>query len=302
MENEKKKVKKIVVGFWFRLLSDIIDALILGAFGFLIALPLKNVFYSMGENGLFLGLLITFLYTGFLQSHVGKGQSLAKKFLRIQVLSIDGSYLSLGKSFFRYSVIAMIFYNAWIWTALTSILPFLNNFIFQSFYTYFIIFLFLGVAILMAFHPLKRGLHDLLANSFVIRKGLYDQGLVHSLTNRSKIKRAFIIWGGCCLVLIFFSFYMLAKQDKMMSLIDEMTKIQQQIESETIFANVSIRHNYHTFTNSEGVTTNTTSINIFPFLYKKDFDNKILKLIRDFYGYIRQSCSHHTVWYGTLLY
>ena len=46
------KEKSIVVGFWLRLVSDILDALILGLFGFLLSLPLQSVFYKVGENGL----------------------------------------------------------------------------------------------------------------------------------------------------------------------------------------------------------------------------------------------------------
>ena len=277
MENKKKKEKKIVVGFWLRFVSDIIDAVILGVFGFILAVPFKGVFYSLGENGLFIGLVITFLYTGILQSHIGKGQSIAKKILRIQVLKVDGSYLSLGRSFFRYTVIALIFYNTWIWIALTSLLPFLNNFFLQSIYTYFIIFLFFGVIVLIAFHPLKRGIHDLLANSIVVRKETFEEEKVEFLNNRSKVNRAFVIWGACCAILVGFSIYMMGQQKDSMSLISELVEIQQKIDETTEFKNISIKHTWHTFKSADGVETKTTSINIFPFLDMKRFENADLK-------------------------
>ncbi|MBI1870969.1 MAG: RDD family protein [Chlamydiae bacterium] len=97
--------KKIVVGFWIRLFSDSLDAIFLGALGFVLSLPLGSMFYKMGENGLWLGLVITFLYTGILQSGIGQGQSLVKRLLKIQVLRLDGSFLNLPQSFLRYSVI-----------------------------------------------------------------------------------------------------------------------------------------------------------------------------------------------------
>lgn len=272
------KEKKVVVGFWFRLLSDIIDAIILMLFGFLLVFPLKSLFYKLGENGLFVGLLITFLYTGILQSHIGEGQSLAKKILKIQVLNIDGTYLSLPKSFFRYSIIALIFYNSWIWMALSSTFPFLNNIILQSVFTYFIVFLFLGVTILVAFHPLKRGVHDLLANSIVVRKGLFDQDKVESLNSPPKVKRALIIWGSCCVLLVVFSFYMVMKQTSSMPLLTELTKMQNSLDQKTEFENISVNHNWHTFKNSEGIETKTTSINILPFLEKEKFDNEELQM------------------------
>lgn len=122
-----KSEKKIVVGFWLRLITDILDVIFLGLFGALLALPLRGLFYSIGEDGLWIGLCITFLYTGILQSNIGQGQSLAKKLLKIQVLHRDGSYLSLPRSFLRYTIIALICYNSWIWLVLTSVLPFLNQ-------------------------------------------------------------------------------------------------------------------------------------------------------------------------------
>ena len=272
------KEKKVVAGFWLRLLSDIIDALILAAFGFILAIPFKGIFYGLGEGGLFLGLIITFLYTGILQSHIGSGQSIAKKLFKIQVLNLDGSYLSLSKSFFRYSVIALIFYNSWIWMAVTSTVPILNNSILQSIFTFTIIFLFLGVTVLLVFHPLKRGIHDLIAGSIVVRKGLYDDNKISELNNRRKIKRAFLIWGSCCLLLVILSSYMLVQHKDSMPLLAELGDLQRTIAETTEFENISVKHTWHTFRDSDGIETKTTSIDIFPFLGKSKFDNETLKL------------------------
>lgn len=107
VENNQIKEMKIVVGFWLRLITDILDVIFLGLFGALLALPLRGLFYSIGEDGLWIGLCITFLYTGILQSNIGHGQSLAKKLLKIQVLRRDGSYLSLPRSFLRYTIVML---------------------------------------------------------------------------------------------------------------------------------------------------------------------------------------------------
>ena len=185
MEKEKKE-KKVVVGFWLRLVSDTIDTIILGLFGLALALPLMDVFNKIGENGLWIGLVITFLYTGILQSSFGKGQSLAKKILKIQVLRRDGSYLSLTRSFLRYLIIALIFYNGWIAMGLFNIFPSLNNYIFPQIYSYVIFTLMIGCAVMVSFHPLKRGLHDLIADSIVVRKRVYTPEKVDQLENPKK--------------------------------------------------------------------------------------------------------------------
>ena len=77
--------KPVVVGFWFRLLADSLDVGLLGIVGFAAALVLKDVFYELGEHGWWIGLCITFVYTGVLQSMIGNGQTLAKKFLNIHL-------------------------------------------------------------------------------------------------------------------------------------------------------------------------------------------------------------------------
>src|SRR4051812_1168077 len=96
---------KMIAGFWIRFFADFLDAIFLAIFGFLLSLPLKGTFYKLGEKGVWIGLIITFLYTGILQSALGEGQSLAKRILKIQVLKMDGEYLSLPMSFLRYSII-----------------------------------------------------------------------------------------------------------------------------------------------------------------------------------------------------
>lgn len=273
-----EKEKKIVVGFWYRLLADVIDAILLGIFGFLLSFPLKSFFYGLGENGLYLGLIITFLYTGILQSHIGEGQSIAKRILKIQVLNLDGSYQSLPKSFFRYSIIALIFYSSWIYMALSSIFPFLNNKVLQSAFMFFIVFLFLGVTILVVFHPLKRGIHDLIAQSIVVRKGLFDSQKIEYLNQESKVKRAFMAWGSCCVILVAFSGYMLLINKEYMPLITGLLSIQKNIRENTGLKNITADHTWYFSKNAEGMQTKTTSVNVFGFIEKSKFDNEELRM------------------------
>ncbi|MCK5581109.1 MAG: RDD family protein [Candidatus Omnitrophica bacterium] len=272
------KEKKIVVGFWLRLCSDILDAILLGLFGFLLSIPLKGLFYQMGENGLWLGLCITFLYAGILQSNIGQGQSLAKKILKIQVLHRDGSYLSLPQSFFRYTVIALIFYNQWIGAGLISLFPFLNNNIFQTVYGFGIFFLLISSVVLVAFHPLKRGLHDMLVNSIVVRKGLYNLEEINALDDSSKAKRAFVIFGVCCLLLIGGSYFAFQKVSPMQPLLAELMTQKQEIEQATQLVNISPNYNWQSFRQSDGTEKRTAGVNIFAFLEKSKFDDEQSRL------------------------
>jgi len=98
---------------------------------------------------LWVGLCVSFLYVGILQSKIGKGQSIAKRLFKIEVIRLDGGYLSLVKSFMRYIIIALIFYNSWIWLALTSILPILNNDAIRMVFFLMVACLFIGTVFLL---------------------------------------------------------------------------------------------------------------------------------------------------------
>jgi uncharacterized RDD family membrane protein YckC len=270
--------KNIAVGFWMRLLSDSLDAIFLAAFGFVLSLPLGGIFYKMGENGLWLGLVITFLYTGILQSGIGFGQSLAKRLLKIQVLRLDGSFLNLPQSFLRYSVIALIFYNQWIGTGLLSLFPALNNSIFQTVYLIVILFLLTGTIILVAFHPLKRGLHDMLVGSIVVRKDMYDSGKINELRDPSKETKAFVICGVLLLLLIGGIYFVFQKTTPMQPLLAELRSQKQEIEKNTQFTDVSPNFNWQSFQQADGTTKKTSGVNIFAFLEKSKFDNEKMQL------------------------
>lgn len=185
--------KPIVVGFWFRFLSDFLDVVFLGLVGFAAAWPLKDVLYEMGDQGWWIGLLVTFAYAGFLQSAIGNGQTLAKKLLKIQVLKRDGTFMSLPESFLRYAVIAFIAYNGWIGSGLVASFPVLQNDAFATAYMVLVLFCLCGVICIVPFHPLKQGLHDLLVDTVVVRKGRFTREALEELRNDEKAKRAYAI-------------------------------------------------------------------------------------------------------------
>ncbi len=259
-----------IIGFWLRLLTDILDAIILGVIGFIISIPFRNILYGVGENGAWIGLLITFFYTGILQSYIGKGQSIAKKIFKIEVLSINGKFLSLQKSFLRYTVIALIFYNGWISTSITSMIPFLNNSIFSSVFSVIMIFLYVGGIVLLIFHPLKRGIHDIIAGSIVIKKGCYDSIKLKAMNSIKKAKKAYIVSGifAIALIILSFSFYLFPKNQSL----NEVAGLYNIISTQSNLTSVSVNHN--TFKSSDNTTK---SINIIGFMKKIKFDNNDIK-------------------------
>lgn len=207
--------KKLVIGFWIRLLSDVLDCMILGAVGYLLSVPLKELFHWIGESAFLIGVVISFLYFGIMQSSVAGGQTLANMLLRIQVLRLDGAYLSKSRAFLRFLVPAFLLFNQSILLALTSLFPALDNFPFQSFYSLLVAILFIGISLLVALHPLKQGVHDLMVGSIVVRENAYHADTISLLSDPSKKIRAFTLTG-LFLVLIIAGTFTGTKQDEPM--------------------------------------------------------------------------------------
>lgn len=182
-----------VVGFWVRLISDIIDVILLGVFGFLLSIPLRTFFYTLGQSGWWIGIIIAFLYAGLLHSSIGQGQSLGKMILGIQVVKMDGRFLSLPESFLRYTVLAFIAYNDGIGAGLTNTFPSLQNPYFGIAYFLLVLLCLFGVILIVPFHPLKQGLHDLLVGSIVVPKGGFSREKIDARNSAKLAKRAYLI-------------------------------------------------------------------------------------------------------------
>ncbi|HEY4187193.1 MAG TPA: RDD family protein [Polyangia bacterium] len=172
-----------VAGFWIRLVSDLLDAAILGVIGFVVARIFRGALLSLGERAVIFGAPITLAYTGLLQSSIGRGQTLGKRLFRLRVLRLDGQYLSLDRSLTRWAVMGIMSYGGAVAIALGSVLPFVKVQTMTAALGGTQLALVLGCVLLVPFHPLKRGLHDLLTGSIVIRGGRIPTDLIARLHN-----------------------------------------------------------------------------------------------------------------------
>lgn len=193
---------KMLIGFWLRLLSDFLDIVFLLIFGSIIAIPLRPALYKVGESGAWIGLLVTALYFVIMHTSVGQGQTIAKRLLNIRVVRLDGSYLNWMQSLVRYSAIALIINNAGIMQTIMLAMPVLENPVFKQIFMWATVIWTLGLIVLVVLHPQKRGLHDLLAGSIVIRNESYDQTKLTELYDTNQVRRAFTAWILCSVVVI----------------------------------------------------------------------------------------------------
>jgi uncharacterized RDD family membrane protein YckC len=189
-----------VAGFWVRVFSDLVDAIVLGVFGFLLSLPLRGVFERLGERGVFIGLAISLAYSGVLQSAIGRGQTLGKRLLGLRVVKLDGSYLTLDRSLVRYVLVSFPVYQTAVAYALVTVLPFLRLQWVESLASGLGVAFFLGCFLVIPFHPLKRGLHDIVTGSVVVRNGALDPAFVAAKNDPRRDRR--ILIGGALVAVL----------------------------------------------------------------------------------------------------
>jgi uncharacterized RDD family membrane protein YckC len=115
-----------LAGFWVRLLADLIDTAFLFLVGLLLSIPFGPLLVRLGSRGVFIGLAVSLLYNGVLQSRLGTGQTLGKRWLRLTVVRMDGSLMSIERSLVRYAMVGYLVYQNAISTAIVTVLPFLR--------------------------------------------------------------------------------------------------------------------------------------------------------------------------------
>ena len=83
-----------ISGFWRRILSFIIDAVIISLVGFAIGMVFFDALASLGGWGRLLGFVVALIYYGLLNSSLGKGQTIGKRIARLEVVNKQGENIS----------------------------------------------------------------------------------------------------------------------------------------------------------------------------------------------------------------
>jgi uncharacterized RDD family membrane protein YckC len=193
------KSSPIVVGFWRRFFADFLDAIFLAIPGYGIGYLFRYAFSEMGLHAIWFGLVCSFLYYGLQHTRLGGGQTPGKRLLGIQVLRRDGQYLDFGKSFLRYLVVSFVFYSG-LYGSFINHLPLSTMMAVGSVYFLVVIWAFFACFLMIPFHPLKRGLHDIASDSVVVYKGCFDTDALDRLEDSAKVKRALVILSvGSCI-------------------------------------------------------------------------------------------------------
>jgi uncharacterized RDD family membrane protein YckC len=183
----------MLVGLWRRLLADAVDAIILVGLGGRFLRYFGHFLLPYGENQVWIGALVTFFAIVLPLSFLNNGQTVGKKMLKIQVMGLDGNPLGVGRSLLRASFLALLFYNEAVdLSSLSSVAIMIDSAICLAF--------FFGTFLMIPFHPLKQGIHDLLAGSVVIRKDTFDAAALARLRDNARASQVYSVLAiGCVL-------------------------------------------------------------------------------------------------------
>ncbi len=157
---DEKPVWKVTVR---RVIAFIIDKVVLFAIGLLITMVGGRFLFFIGDNGWWIGVVISALYFGVLDSSIGGGRTLGKRLAGIEVVKIDGTHINFLDALLRYSpfavmsAVVLFSEHANGYSPVVCLLEVIATIIF------------LAVVIFGIAHPQRRSLHDLLLDTLVVR-------------------------------------------------------------------------------------------------------------------------------------
>jgi uncharacterized RDD family membrane protein YckC len=205
-----------------RVVAILIDFLILGIVGFLSGLFLEEFYVSMGVYGTLFGSLIVVTYFGILHSHINNGQSIGKRIIDAHVVNLDGTYLSLPKSFLRACIIYLPIMNVAIFPSSKAVVPMVV----------LLILVLISTIYFTLINKSRRGLQDILVGTVVVNLNAHEFEL-NELNDRSKKKLIPIVIVG--LLMMGIGFYLMFSSNYLHELLNVRDLIEQRDEVISVY-------------------------------------------------------------------
>lgn len=152
-----------IAGFWRRFFAWLIDSLLLGIIGQVIGVVFSSFLFSIGPYGRPIGLLFIIPYFGIMNSKIGGGQTIGKRFMKIAVRNKNNEPIELGRSLIRISLLVLpALFNGWT-------LPIFQNYVIAWFLSLLVFGLGGAIFYTMIFNrKARQGIHDLLLGTYVV--------------------------------------------------------------------------------------------------------------------------------------
>ena len=151
--------------FLRRLGAYLIDSVLLGVVGVIIAYPFSNWLASLTWQGRLIGALAAFPYFVIMNSALGGGATVGKRILKLKVVGRDGQAISLPRAIGRYLILALPSFFNGLYVPSGSFDKLLGLIM-------VLIVFGIGLSIIYLFvfnSSNRRSLHDVVADSAVVR-------------------------------------------------------------------------------------------------------------------------------------
>lgn len=102
--------ERAIGALWRRIIAFLLDTLLVGIASILLTLPFFDTLSRLGPWGRLLGFCFALPYFAILNSKIGNGQTLGKRWMRIQVIDASGRTLTFSRSAARYVVLAIPYF------------------------------------------------------------------------------------------------------------------------------------------------------------------------------------------------
>lgn len=148
---------------WRRFLAFAIDTILIAIPVVLFSIPFFDLLSELGAWGSLVGFLLALPYFAILDSHIGNGQTLGKRWMHVRVVDVQGNTISLERALLRYTVFAVPYF-------LNELpLPVSRTPQIVSILLFLVVFCAGGATFyLICFNRVTRqGLHDLAARAYV---------------------------------------------------------------------------------------------------------------------------------------
>lgn len=168
--------------FLKRIVALFIDLGVLYFIGYLISFFLGNYIMYFGHFKIIIGIVISTIYFTLMHSKLFAGKSIGKRLMRLQLIGLDGNYLSLGKSFLR----SIIFTIPYCYSDLLNI-NFGSSIDLFQFVSYTIIPSLLLINHSFSFtNPMRQCFHDIVVKSVVTGQLETNQFTIEPINSKLK--------------------------------------------------------------------------------------------------------------------
>jgi uncharacterized RDD family membrane protein YckC len=125
---------RAIGSLWHRFVAIAADGMIVGIAATLVALPFFETLSRLGPWGRLVGFCVALPYFAILNSSIGNGQTVGKRWMHLQVVDVRGNTIAFGKSLVRYAWLAIPYFlndmslpvtrTPWIVSSLIAVMVF----------------------------------------------------------------------------------------------------------------------------------------------------------------------------------